>query len=108
MNPNVETLSVEEKRALLKELRVGHCRGEQHGNYWTPNEDELLKRYYYEGYDYGELALLLGRGESSIINRCSKLKLFVSSRKPYQKSTANECLCTQCTLQNTCSRRNMA
>ena len=72
---NLEQLSIEEKRAKIKADRLGNYRGDQNGNYWSPEDDEKLTRLYYEWYDYAEMAIAMRRSESAIINRCEKLKL---------------------------------
>jgi len=104
MEINVDCLSAEEKRTLIKERRRGLYCGEQHGNYWSKEDDERLSHLFGEGYDYSEIGLIMGRGDTAIINRCEKLKLRLRTRRPYHKSRSDGCLCSQCSLIATCEK----
>lgn len=97
-------MTPEEKREITKRMRSGTYRGDHYGDYWTPEEDAKLRILFGQGYDYVDIAIELGRSEQSVINRCAKLKLNDSGRKPYEKRTCDSCLCTSCSEYPNCSK----
>lgn len=97
-------MAPEEKREITKRMRSGTYRGDHYGDYWTPEEDAKLRILFGQGYDYADIAIELGRSEQSVINRCAKLKLNDSGRKPYEKRTCDSCLCSSCSEYLNCPK----
>lgn len=98
------TMTPEEKREIAKRMRNGTYRGEHYGDYWTPEEDEKLRILFGQGYDSIDIAIELGRSEQSVINRCAKLKLNDSGRRPYFKRSYEGCLCHCCSEYPNCPK----
>ena len=97
-------MTPEEKREITKRMRNGTYRGDHYGDYWTPEEDAKLRSLFGQGYDYVDIAIELGRSEQSVINRCAKLKLNDSGRKPYEKRACDSCLCSSCSEYPNCPK----
>lgn len=97
-------MTPEEKREITKRMRSGTYRGDHYGDYWTPEEDSKIRILFHQGYDYSEIAIELGRSDLSVFNRCAKLKLHESGRRPYTKRSCEGCLCSSCSEYPNCPR----
>lgn len=71
--------------------------------YWKEEERKLFIKMYNEGAGITELALQFGRSESAIMNQVDKLGLNPRVRASRKEKLG--CLCKECSLYDTCNRK---
>jgi len=96
---------LENSTEMIKSLRNRTARLEHEGDYWTAEENELLKKLFYDFTGITEIALILQRTEPAVMQQIEKLDLFCRKTNPkrQKKQKKHYCPCEKCQYtRNTC------
>jgi len=86
-------------KIILQEIRNGNIRPEKYGDYWTPEERELLSRLFDEGVGISEISIILKRNEASVMQQLQVMGKFqISTPARTRHSSCSKHRCEDCTL----------
>ena len=84
----------------IKALRSHAARPARENTYWSSGECEFLRTMYHDGTGITDIAILLQRSETAIMQQILKLDLFDRQSYPMRrkKKPKYHCLCERCRL----------
>lgn len=85
-------------------MRNATARLERQGDYWSNSDNEMLDKLFHDGTGITEIAVILQRSETAVMQQIEKLDLYRRKQYPSrQKNTASpaQCLCSNCKADST-------
>lgn len=85
----------------VRNMRNRTMRMTREGDYWTPEEWNLLIRLFNEGVGITEISIRLQRTEPAVAQQIEKLDLYQRKENPKRRKSVPqrpECLCDGCQL----------
>ncbi len=86
------------KREAVRNMRKNPSSRTRENEYWSEEELERLRTMFDDGEDFTNIAFVLQRGETAVMQQALLMNLY--SRKPrprkQQKTQTCKCLCGQC------------
>lgn len=108
-------INTDEYRETVKNMRNAFSRLERQGDYWSKEDKEKLDKMFHDGTGITEMAVILQRTESAIMQQIEQQDLYCRKQNPSrQRNTVSpsQCLCAvckadpaTCPLADTCPRR---
>lgn len=83
----------------VKNMRKSAMRLERQGDYWSEEDKENLSKIFSEGVGITEMAVVLQRSETAIIQQIEKMNLYGRKLYPARQKNCTEpskCLCDTC------------
>ena len=83
----------------VKNMRKSAVRLERQGDYWSEEDKENLSKMFLEGVGITEMAVILQRSETAIIQQIEKMNLYGRRLYPARQKNCSEqpkCLCDNC------------
>ena len=83
----------------VKNMRKSAVRLERQGDYWSEEDKENLSKMFLEGVGITEMAVILQRSETAIIQQIEKMNLYDRRLYPARQKNCSEqskCLCDNC------------
>lgn len=83
----------------VKNMRKSAVRLERQGDYWSEEDKENLSKMFLEGVGITEMAVILQRSETAIIQQIEKMNLYGRRLYPARQKNCSEqskCLCGTC------------
>lgn len=83
----------------VKNMRKSAVRLERQGDYWSEEDKENLSKMFSEGVGITEMAVVLQRSESAVMQQIEKQDLYLRKQYPCRQkncSTPAKCLCDAC------------
>ena len=88
-----------EYREAVRNMRQSPALLERSGDYWSDDDKEKLERLFNEGVGITEIAMILQRSETAVVQQIEKLDLYDRKRYPTRQrncAAAAKCLCDTC------------
>lgn len=108
-------LNNDEFKETVRNIRNSSVRLERRGEYWSDKDKEKLNKMFHDGTGITEMAVILQRTESAIMQQIEQQDLYCRKQNPSrQRNTVSpsQCLCAvckadpaTCPLADTCPRR---
>lgn len=91
---------IDEKLQKIIAMRSGELVLNRESQCWTDDERKRLKRYFESGEGITDIAIMLERSETAILQQIEHMKLrernIATSRRSSKGNVPSECLCKYC------------
>lgn len=92
-------INQEEFKETVRNIRNSSVRLERRGEYWSDKDKEKLNKMFHDGTGITEMAVILQRTESAIMQQIEQQDLYGRKQNPIrQRNTVSpsQCLCAVC------------